>query len=232
MSLPRSAEGAEVPIERILYGSVAAANAALVAVGGIVQSRLQTTLTVPGVGEIVRCFAVLSNGLTDDEATEERTDVNVPIGLLHFDSKDLALLNQVHTGVSQRADRMLEVPDNDRVRRKIDEGRLKYLPVNKVLALRIEQNLARVGMHMPWSIGGLDVAFGSRCKTHLAGFGFVCYFAHLGRIAPVDGKAAFVRSRHVSFPFGVDGVHTWDPAISEDIIDEDCGMLIEANAIS
>lgn len=224
--VPGSAEGRAVPIPRVLYPSIAAANAALIAVGAVPQQRLQVTMNVPGVGDVVRLFGVMGNHLAHDEATEAGNQLD----LLAFSPADLTRLAAASNGVSQRAARVLRGPDNERILARLKGGRLKYLPVNRALARNAELDLAKAGLHLPWSVNGLDLAFAGKCRDVLKGFGFVCFYGQLGRLEQADGVAQFKLTRMVSVPFGVDGVHTWDMEIADDVVDQDCGLLVEANA--
>lgn len=225
-TVPASAEGRSVPLAKVLYPSIAAANAALIAVGAMPHQRLQMTMNVPGVGDVVRVFGVMSNQLAHDEATEAGHQFDV----LAFPPADLTRLATASNAVSQRAARVLRGPDNEKVLAKLKGGRLKYLPVNRALARNAELDLVKAALHLPWSINGLDLAFASRCREVLKGFGFVCFYGQLGRLEQVDGVAQFRITRMVSVPFGVDGVHTWDMEIADDVVDQDCALLIEANA--
>lgn len=225
-ALPGTALGKLVKVEPILYGTTTAANAAMAAIGAMIQPELQQVLEVPGLGVIVRSYAVLGNNLH----SEEVTDAGAQIDILAFAAQDQARLTQVMRSIDRRCRRALRGPDNGRVVEKLRSGRIKFMPMNRQVARRIEQDLAPVGMHLPWSVGGIDVAFGRRCREVLKGFGFVNYFGHLGRVEAFEGVPVFRQTRHVSVPFGVTGYHTWDAAISDDIVDEDCGLLIEADS--
>lgn len=225
-AIPGSADGRSVAIADVLYPSTEAARAALAAVGAIPQPLLEHDFAVPGVGRVRRCFGVIGNNLDFEEATDAGTQLDV----LAFAPNDLSRFHQVSTAITTRIDRVLYRPDNERVLGKMKSGKLKFTPSNRQLSRRLEGDVVEVGLHLPWSIGGIDVAFGQTCRQVLQGFGFVCYHGHLGRIEPVNGKAAFRRTRElISVPFGVDGYHTWDASISDDIVDEDLGILIEAN---
>ena len=228
-AIPGSAAGRSLAIQDILYGSATAAEAGLAAVGAIPQPTLRTEFDVPGLGTIVRCFGVMRNNLD----TDELTDAGQNLDMLAFDPVDLSRFHQASTAASNRVARMLQRPDNERVVAKLHGGRLKYLPMNRLAARRVELDLAEVGLHLPWSIGGLDVTFGERCRRALQGYGFVCFFGHLGRIEPFNGVPGFRRTREgISVPFGVEGYHTWEAPISDEILDEDVGLLIEADAIA
>ena len=226
-AIPGTALGRSVPFDQVLFPTMAAANAALQGVGALVQPALETRMTVPGLGEIVRCFGVLGNNF----ATDEATDAGLSMDILAFDAGDQGRIAQAAAGITNRSKRALRGIDNERVFEKLQSGRIKYLPVNRLLSKRVEQDIAPVGLHLPWSIGGMDVPFGRRCRDALKGFGFVCYFGHLGRIEELLGEPAFKQTRLISVPFGVDGYHTWEAAISDDVVDEDCALLIEANAL-
>ena len=228
-AIPGSAEGRAVGIPGILYGSATAAEAALAAVGAAPQPSLRTSFSVPGFGTITRCFAVVRNNLDFEEVTDAGTNLD----MLAFPPSDLSRFHQAATGAARRIERAVRMPDNERVLAKLQGGRLKFLPGNRVVARRVEADLVDVGIHLPWSIGGIDVAFGERCRTALQGFGFVCYYGHLGRIEPYNGSPGFRRTREaISIPFGVDGFHTWEAPISDEILDEDIGIVIEADAIA
>ena len=215
-----------MPIANVLYPSIAAANAALIAIGALPHQRLQVTINVPGVGDVVRVFGVMSNQLAHDEATEAGNQFD----LLTFPKADLGRLAAASNAVSQRAARVMKGPDNEKILARLKTGRLKYLPVNRALARNAELDLAKAGLHLPWSVNGLDLAFASKCRDVLKGFGFVCFYGQLGRIEQVDGSSHFKITRMVSIPFGVDGIHTWDMEIADDVVDQDCALLVEANA--
>lgn len=217
--------GAVVPWSSIAYASSVDAEAALDAVGARVLPQL--TSAVPGVDGVVRVFGVLSN-LLDDE--EERTDLVGRSHQLRYVPASLEPYYEVERRVTRDVRRRLSSPDNDTIRTSLIEGKLRYTPGNKGLVVAMERVLAPLGIHLPWAVDRPDFHWIQSMSDAVESFGFLCLYSRMG--SSVDGpEGSAFRSRRVfSIPFGVDGGQSWSEPISDDVLDLDVGILLEANA--
>ena len=227
LRLPTGVRGTSIPLQDSLFDSDVEARAALTLAGFDVQNDLTRTTSVEGVGEVIRVYGVLGNAFTDDE---EVTDTTVPTAHLNFSPTVALELGKLRERMLNTIERRLGDPDNDRVRRKLLDGRVKYTPMNGSLASALEADLGRCGLHLPWSVNGSDVAFGNTCAKALRPYGFVVYYGRLGLMHTRGSGPTFVSARMASVPFGVDGTHSWVPPIHDAVLDEDVGLLVEAIA--
>ena len=63
-------------------------------------------------------------------------------------------------------------------------------------------------------------------QKHCGGYGFVIFYSE---DAKFDNETGIKLGRVFTTPFGVEGFGTWQEPISQDILDPDVGLLLEAN---
>lgn len=227
LRIPTEVRGTSIRLHRSVFQTVGEAQAAMSASGFEVQQGLTRTVDIDGLGAVTRLYGVLINGFSDEE---EATDTSNPLQMLRYDPNMLVRLNRVRDKIYTAVERRLADPDNDRVREKLERGRLKYVPCNDALVRSLEGELSRCGLHVPWSMHGFDGDLGRACARELRPFGFVCYYTRLGLVHRKNGEPCFVSARMASNPFGMDVMHSWVPPIHDSILDEDVGLLVEAIA--
>jgi hypothetical protein len=193
---------------KFLFDSDEAAIAALESVGGTVDRRLSMTATYPVVGSIKRHFAILGNASELDGA--------VPNDTIMF-----------------RIRRALNSPENGRVREKLEEGRLDYTPCNKRLVRRVVGSMHEMGLHLPWAFKMMNFDFGmtiSKVQGVNSCYGFSAFYNQLIRMSESEGEVMIDFVRLFSLPINDIAGGTWLETISEEVLDEDLALVIEANS--
>ena len=216
--------------ERVLLSSVLcvseeAARVALELAGCTVEPGLAMTVAHPEGGTIHRVFGVLRNLVADDDITEEvpaRGAIGyVPVDLPdHVEARGLVFAEQL-VG-------MLDHPDNDRTRERLYSGTLKYTPINKRVAMRLRKQLGDGGAHLPWGLKPLNLDLSVLVQRHCNVYGFAVFYSRTAKL--LGGEEAMIELKRVfSTPFGVAGFGTWQEPIAQEILDEDVGLVLEAN---
>ena len=228
LNVPTKVNGPLLRLDRAFFDSALAARAAICAVGLTPLPDLSRIEEIPGIGKIQRLYGLLGNWFSD--TGDMSTVASNSTELLYFNPEVVLKMGKVHQAIGQRIARYVRQPDNERVWAKLKSGKLRYMPCNGALVNRIEPDLAACGLHLPWSVGGYDTKLAMAANTHLKRYGFVVYYAKLGRVVTRENVVCFQTRRTVSTPFGMDTMHSWAPPIHDGVLDEDVGILVEAIA--
>lgn len=190
-------------IQDVLHPSAAEAKRALRAVGGVLLPSLTLEVDVPGVGTLERHFAFLGNtvGMT-----------GLPDPKLH-----------------ERMATLLESPDNERVQRKLQAGKLQYMPLNKRAARKLAPDLIEVGLHLPWAFRPMNFDFGARLEE-LADQPPVPFQVFYSQGIDIADGAVEVK-RVFSLPVKGSAHGTFQEPIFDELLDEDVGLFMEANVL-
>ena len=197
-----------VPFSRMLFDSDEDAYAALKRVGGIVDERLSMTATYPVVGTIRRHFAILGNAIELAGVVEDNS-------------------------VLYRIDRHLHSPENSQVLDQLEMGKLDYTPCNKRIVRRVLDDLHQAGVHLPWAFKMMNFDFGmtiSKVQSAEDCYGFAALYNHLIRMSDESGEIMIGLDRIFSLPINDISGGTWLETISEDLLDEDLALVMEANS--
>ncbi len=189
-------------LDDVLHGDRAAAEAALRAVGGVVLPELALEVDVPGVGTLERHFAYLGNTVGQVGLVDPR---------LH---KRLATL--------------LESPDNEQVLRKLQSGRLGFMPVNKRSACKLNDDLHAVKLHLPWAFRPMNFDFGARLEE-LSEQRPVAFSVFYSQGIAVGADGTIEVKRVFSLPVQGSAHGTFQEPIFDEMLDEDVGLFFEAN---
>jgi hypothetical protein len=193
-----------VRLSSMLFPRREAAVRALEAVGGVVVPELDLSLDVPGLGVIQRTFAYLGN------VVEKANFLENPV-------------------LYKRVASVLDSADNERVAKKLEQGRLDYMPVNKRTARKLVPDLHEVGLHLPWAFRPMNFDFGARLEelSERRPFRFRVFYSQRVDIS-ADGETATVQ-RVFSLPVQGSAHGTFQEPIFDEMLDEDVGLFIEAN---
>jgi len=214
-----------VPLSSMLCVSEDAARMALQLAGCTVEPGLAMTVAHPAGGTIHRIFGVLRNFVADEDVTEEvpaRGAIGyIPVDLPdHVEARGLAFAESI-VGI-------LDHPDNDRTRERLYSGALKYTPINKRVAMRLRKQLGDGGAHLPWSFKPLNLDLSLRVEQYCKVYGFAVFYSRTAKLVGSE-EVAIELNRVFSTPFGVSGFGTWQEPIAQEILDEDVGLVLEAN---
>ncbi|MCB9672093.1 MAG: hypothetical protein H6736_19510 [Alphaproteobacteria bacterium] len=221
-----------LPLLDILCADKSGARMALEAAGCVVEPGLQLAIEHPMIGTIHRMFGVVQN-LADngDDATDRLTSGRLGAAQAQYRQiggmPDAEVLDGGRR-LGERMLRLLEDPDNERAALKLLDGQLKYMPANKTLAGLVRKSIGLRGAHIPWSFQALNLGLSMKVQKHCAGYGFVVFYSEDARFdneSPPNVKVG----RVFTTPFGVAGFGTWQEPIRQDILDEDVGLILEAN---
>jgi hypothetical protein len=197
-----------VEFSKYVFDSDDGAIQALENVGGTVDRRLSMTETYPMIGTIRRHFAILGNAVELE-------------GMVSDDS------------ILYRIQRTLRNPENSHVLEKLHEGRLNFTPCNKRLVRRIVTSMHESGVHLPWAFKMMNFDFGmtiSRVQSTMDCYGFSAFYNHLIRMNEVRGEVMISVGRMFSLPINDIAGGTWLETISEEVLDEDLALIMEANS--
>jgi len=185
----------------------AAAVRALVAVGGVPVPDLSLQVQHPGLGTVHREFAYLGNLMAPGASVEDRS-------------------------LLKRLSNMLESPDNERVLRKLEAGRIDYMPLNKRTVRKLVPELHEAGVHLPWAFRPMNFDFGARLeeRSESKPFRFKVFYSQ-GVDISADGAQATVK-RVFSLPVQGSAHGTFQEPIFDEMLDEDVGLFLEANWLS
>jgi hypothetical protein len=190
--------------ESILHGSVSSARAALESVGCDVVGELQLEVDAGPLGKLVRVFGVVGN------VVERRS-------LLRHDI------------LYRRVSHLLESVDNERVAERLDSGRLKFLPMNKRTATKLSYDVHELGLHLPWAFRPMNFDLGVKLEAHAKArpFPFKVYYSR-GIDISADGSEVTLK-RVFSLPVLGSAHGTFQEPIYDEMLDEDVGLILEAN---
>ncbi len=189
-------------LDDVLHPSRAAAESALRSVGGVVVPELSLEVDVPGVGKLERHFAYLGNTVGQTGIPDDR---------LH-----------------QRMTSLLDSPDNERVMRKLQAGRLHYMPLNKRAARKLVDDLHAVGLHLPWAFRPMNFDFGARLEE-LSDTRPLPFDVFYSQGIDIAGDGAIDVKRVFSLPVKGSAHGTFQEPIFDEMLDEDVGLFMEAN---
>jgi len=191
-----------VKLSDILHADPDAARSALEAVGGEVIPELALSVEQPGIGTVHRQFAVVGNLV----------------------AKRSLLVDDV---LLRRLMPMLESPDNERALRKLEEGKLTYMPLNKRTVRKLVSVLHDAGVHLPWAFRPMNFDFGSKLEEYSEArpLPFKVFYS---QGIDVGDEVATVK-RVFSLPVQGSAHGTFQEPIFDEMLDEDVGMFIEAN---
>ncbi|MEZ4319657.1 MAG: hypothetical protein R3F61_19230 [Myxococcota bacterium] len=207
-----------VPLADVVCRDEASARAALELAGCVVRPELAMTIDHPMLGTLHRMFGVVRNLAVEREVGAEpdlygtTLPDHVPQAGEQFCSKFV---------------QMLDDPDNDRLADRLRAGRLSYMPSNKRLAQRLRKSLGDGGAHLPWGLQPLNLDLSMKVQRHCKE-GFVVFYSCAAKL-PIGSPPSIELGRVFSTPFGVTGFGTWQEPISQEILDEDVGLVLEAN---
>jgi hypothetical protein len=189
-------------LDDVLHADRHAAESALRAVGGVVLPELALEVDVPGVGTLERHFAYLGNTIGQAGLSNRR---------LH-----------------DRMAALLESPDNERVLRKLQAGRLGYMPANKRAARKLVPDLHALHLHLPWAFRPMNFDFGARLEelSERRPVAFTVFYIQ-GIDISADGTVEV--KRVFSLPVQGSAHGTFQEPIFDEMLDEDVGLFIEAN---
>jgi hypothetical protein len=193
---------------QMLFDSDQEAQTALERVGGTVDKRLSMTATYPMVGTIRRHFGILGNASQLDGMVE-------------------------NNAIIYRIQRRLQSPENSHVLEKLEDGILNYTPCNKRIIRRVISEMHEAGVHLPWAFRMMNFDFGmtiSKVQSAENCYGFSALYNHLIRMTEENGDVLITLDRMFSLPINDISGGTWLETISEDVLDEDLALVIEANS--
>jgi hypothetical protein len=197
-----------VEFSKFVFDSDEAAILALENIGGTVDRRLSMTATYPVVGTIRRHFAILGNATELD-------------GMVANDA------------ILFRIQRTLRSPENAKVLEKLEEGLLNFTPCNKRLVRRVVASMHGAGVHLPWAFKMMNFDFGmtiSKVQGVDSCYGFSAFYNNLIRMNESNGEVMINFVRLFSLPINDIAGGTWMETISEEVLDEDLALIIEANS--
>lgn len=215
-----------LPLLDILCADKAGARLALESAGCTIEPGLQLTIEHPMIGTIHRMFGVVRNlAVPGDNRTQvagrhHRMEV---VG----DVPDAEVVDGGRR-LGEQLLRVLESPDNERLAERLLDGRLRYMPSNKAFAARVRGLVGLRGAHLPWSFQALNLGLSMKVGKHCGDFGFVVFYSEDAKFEFSSPPTVRV-GRIFTTPFGVEGFGTWQEPIATDILDEDVGLILEAN---
>lgn len=205
-----------VTLASALCADEAAAMAALEAVACDEVPELAMSVEHPMWGTLQRRFGVMRNAFAPGQAPGEAGWLGPSVDAARLD-RGLRVL--------ERIGEMLDHPDNDAVRERLERGDLRWMPGNKRLAMGMRQALGDGGAHLPWSLQPLNLELSMRVQRHCR-VGFVVFYSQAAKL-PVGTPPCVELGRVFSTPFGVTGFGTWQEPISQEVLDDEVGLLLE-----
>lgn len=216
-----------VPLSQVLCADEETARQALEAVGCTVEPELAMEVEHPMLGTIHRVFGVVRNLVADEDVTEEVPASGPDVSGWAPGGLDAAVRDRGHAFL-ERIVEMLSHPDNDLVRERLERGSLKYMPGNKRVGTTMRRALGDGGAHLPWGLQPLNLDLSMKVQRHCRAYGFVVFYSQAAKL-PVGSPPSVELGRVFSTPFGVTGFGTWQEPIGTEILDEDVGLVLEAD---
>ncbi|MCB9679802.1 MAG: hypothetical protein H6737_32145 [Alphaproteobacteria bacterium] len=185
-----------------LHASPRDAIQALQRIGADHEPRFDMEVDSPEMGRLKRFFGVLGNVVDKQAYVEEPSIVN-------------------------RLITMLQDPDNDRIYQRLQSSKLKYTPINKRTARLIASDLAANGVHLPWTWRPMNFDFAAvASKVHRQSpLPFIIFYSQQAMFS--SGGVSL--GRIFSLPVEGTAQGTWAEPISDEMLDPDVGLVIEAN---
>jgi hypothetical protein len=177
---------------------------ALTALGADYDERLDMVADHPEIGKVERYFAIVGNVRTA-QATN-------PV-------------------LSSRLIRLLDDPDNERLRVKMDAGWLSYTPSNKRLLRKVAALLHETGVHLPWAYNAMNIDLSDR-MLQVAGdpIPFDVFYGRFTNFRWGHSGGEVELGRLFSTVIDAGAQSTWLEPIHDNFLDEDVGIVLEANA--
>jgi len=171
--------------------------------GARYDERLDLVADHPEVGIVHRYFAIMGNALK---------------------------VRPLNPCLTNRLIRLVDDPDNERVKVKLEAGWLDFTPSNKPLLRRVAPVLNEMGVHLPWSFNAMNIELADKMQG-IDGdpipfdvfYGRFATFSH-GQWGP-DVELGRLFSTVIDAAAG----STWLEPIHDNFLDEDVGIVIEAN---
>ena len=177
---------------------------ALTALGAAYDDRLDLVADHPKVGKVERYFAIMGN-------------------VRHVQASNPVL--------SSRLLRLLDDPDNDRVRVKMEAGWLSYTPSNKRLLRRVAPLLQETGVHLPWAYNAMNIDLSDR-MLRVSGdpVPFDVFYGRFANFSWGHSGGEVDLGRLFSTVIDAAAQSMWLEPIHDNFLDEDVGIVLEANA--
>jgi len=173
------------------------------ALGARYDARLDMMADHPEVGEVRRYFGIVGNVLKVRPANPVLTD---------------------------RVLRLLGDPDNERVRVKMEAGWMDYSPSNKRLLERVAPLLHELGVHLPWSYNAMNIDLADKMQdVEGTPIPFDVFYGRFASFAWRQAGGEVDLGRLFSTVIDSASESTWLEPIHDDFLDEDVGIVIEAN---
>jgi hypothetical protein len=190
------------PVARLRFATTADALGALRAVGARHAPALDLEVEHPDLGLVRRHFGVIGNLLQDRPED--------PV-------------------IARRWSPLVTAPDNETVLGRLARGLLEHAPMNKQTIVSLLPELHDRGLHLPFAFRPMNADLAARLRVADAArpFGFHAYYSQAFKLAP-DG-AALLPGRVFSQPVRGAGAGTFQEPISHDLLDEDVGLILEAD---
>ncbi len=189
--------------DEFLHATVSDAVTALQRVGADHEPRFDMEFESEHLGTVKRVFGILGNVVDKKGYVEEPCIVE----------RLLTLVQDV---------------DNERIHNKLTTGKMKYTPVNKRTARYIARDIEGAGVHLPWTWRPMNFDFAALAsKIHRQSpLPFIIFYSQQANFS-ADGVTV---SRIFSLPVEGHAQGTWAEPISDEMLDPDVGLIIEANA--
>lgn len=216
-----------LPLLDILCADKEGARLALESAGCLVEPGLQLSIDHPMIGTIHRMFGVVRNLAGRGDSRMQTIGRGAP----RRDGGRSLPDGEVVDGGRRLGDRLLralEDPDNERVAERLLDDQLAYMPGNKSIAARVRTLVGLRGAHLPWSFQALNLGLSMKVGKHCGDYGFVVFYSEDAKF-DISSPPNIRVGRVFTTPFGVEGFGTWQEPIGGEILDEDVGLVLEAN---
>ncbi|MEZ4319051.1 MAG: hypothetical protein R3F61_16165 [Myxococcota bacterium] len=189
--------------DQFLHANVRDAIEALRRVGADHEPRFDMTVDTPQLGSVRRVFGIFGNVFEKKGYVEEPAIVD-------------------------RLLQLVQDPDNERIEQRLESGKMHYTPVNKRSARYIARDIESAGVHLPWTWRPMNFDFAALASQihRQSPLPFIIFYSQQAQIA-ADGASL---SRVFSLPVEGHAQGTWAEPISDEMLDPDVGLIIEANA--
>jgi hypothetical protein len=130
--------------------------------------------------------------------------------------------------IVERLLNLVNDPENERILRRLESGKMNYTPINKRALRYLATALEKSGVHLPWTWRPMNFDFAALAsKIHRQSpLPFVVFHSQ-----QVTTTAAGVSpTRIFSLPVEGHAQGTWAEPISDEMLDPDVGLILEADA--
>lgn len=188
--------------DTFVHGTVDDAIYALRRLGADHEPRFDMHVEHEHFGSIKRIYGIFGNVLDKKDYVEDRVIVN----------RLLTLVDDV---------------DNERIRKRLEGGNMHYTPVNKRALRYLSTDLESCGVHLPWTWRPMNFDFAALAsKVHRQSpLPFVVFYSQQITTTPAGVSV----SRIFSLPVEGHAQGTWAEPISDEMLDPDVGLILEAN---